>query len=99
MSNENASKPNTETNQKANTEEVIDSNVIALIEKKKKMRQSIGEAENTMREAKKGIKEIEKLLFRQCKHRWEYDYSCAFDDRTKHFCSTCGVWKNAYWYS
>ena len=68
MSNENASKPNTETNQKA---EVIDSNVVALIEKKKKMRQSIVEAENTIREAKKGIKEIEKLLFRQCKHRWQ----------------------------
>ena len=41
MSNENASKSNTETKPKANTEEVIDSNVVALIEKKKKMKQSI----------------------------------------------------------
>ena len=99
MSNENTCKPNTETKPKSNTEEVIDSNVVALIEKKRKMKLSIEGAENTIREAKKSIKEIEKLLFRQCKHRWQYDYSCAFDDHTKHFCSTCGVWKNPYWYA
>ena len=44
------------------------------------------------------IKAIEKELFRTCKHIWKYDYSCAFDDHTKYFCETCGVWKNQYWY-
>ena len=29
-----------------------------------------------------------------CNHQWIRDYSCAFDDLCKHYCSVCGLWKD-----
>ena len=76
----------------------IDNEVANLLEQKKQLQTDIYTAEDTIRESKEKIKGIEKKLYKKCKHIWQYDYSCAFDDHTKHFCSICGVWKNAYWY-
>ena len=76
----------------------IDDEVTKLIEERAQLQTSIYNAETIIRESKQNIKNIEKLLFKKCNHKWQYDYNCAFDDHTKHFCSFCKVWKNRYWY-
>ena len=73
--------------------------VMTLIEQKDTMQSEIYKAENKIRTLTEKIKEIDKLLFKKCKHKWKYDHGCAFDEHTKHFCSVCGVWKNYYWYA
>jgi hypothetical protein len=77
---------------KTNTE------VLTMIQQKDSMKREISQMENKINVLKDNIKEIDKQLFNKCKHIWEYDRGCAFDDHTKYFCSTCSVWKNAYWY-
>jgi len=72
--------------------------VEALIINRNNIKTEIALREYEIQKKKQEIKVIEKELFRTCKHIWKYDYSCAFDDQTKHFCKTCGVWKNQYWY-
>ena len=77
----------------------IDPAVLTLINQKEEYKKQMTDAENTIRNSKEKIKNIDRLLFKQCKHKWQYDFNCAFDDHTKHFCMTCGVWKNQYWYT
>ena len=76
----------------------ISNEIKSLLEQRDNMNQEITQAENTRRRMKENIKDIEKQLFRKCKHKWEYDQGCAFDDHTKYFCSICKVWNNHYWY-
>ena len=50
-----------------------------------------------IRELKQKIKNNNPLIFKKCKHEWEYEPS-AYMDRTRYFCKKCTLWRNSCWY-
>jgi predicted RNase H-like nuclease (RuvC/YqgF family) len=43
------------------------------------------------------IKNNNKIIFKKCKHDWEYESDSGMD-RTRYFCKKCTLWKNPRWY-
>ncbi len=70
-----------------------------LIKTNDRLRKQIAANQETNRTMKEQIKENERKLWPLCKHTWVFDYSCAFDDTVRRYCSKCGLWNNALWYS
>lgn len=71
----------------------------ALIKANDTLRKQIAANQEMNRTMKEQIKENERKLWPLCKHTWVFDYSCAFDDTVRRYCSKCGLWNNALWYS
>ena len=68
-----------------------------LIRENRNMQQEIYDMEKKICELKQKIKNNNPLIFKKCKHEWEYDPS-AYMDRTRYFCKKCTLWRNSCWY-
>ena len=71
---------------------------VMLIHKNSELSKNIYQKEAEITNLKKIIKQNEKDIWKLCSHEWERDWSCAFDEHTKHFCKKCKLWRNSYWY-
>jgi len=43
---------------------------------------------------RESLHKLRGCLWDICEHQWKRDYSCAFDDLCKHYCTVCGLWKD-----
>ena len=73
------------------------SNVNDLLEKKRKLEESKWFYYNKFNEMNELIKETNKLIFKECNHDWERDYSAY--DRPEKICKICSLINNSYIYS
>ena len=71
--------------------------VETLIRENDLMQKEIFAMQDKIQALKEKIKNNKPLIFKKCKHEWEYDPS-SYMDRTKYFCKKCTLWRNSCWY-
>ena len=69
-----------------------------MIEDKKIYQQQINNFYNLIDHNKKLIKDLEKTIYNNCSHEWIRDECANFDDRCKHICSKCSLYRSEYMY-
>ncbi len=74
------------------------SDIMKLIEGNRKLETEIFALEKAIEEKKLAIKCNNRIIFKECKHKWEYDTSCGPYEHIKYQCTICGLWRNNYMY-
>ncbi len=57
----------------------------------KELKNEIRILEISLKQEKEKEKNINKKIFKICKHKWRRDWSTVDDDICKHFCGICGL--------
>ena len=81
---------------------MTDSKQITELQKKisnrDKLQADIIYSYNFINQAKKDIKELERFIWRNCQHEWEYLNDGDYYSRIKYKCKHCDLYRNQYMY-
>ena len=63
-----------------------------------KLQQDIYNCFDFINKAKKDIKELERFIWKNCEHEWEYLNDGDYYSRIKYKCKHCDLYRNQYMY-
>ena len=72
---------------------------IKLVNQNYELLNKIYDYNKSIKLMKKKLRDNEKIIYKNCKHEWDYDESCGIYDRIKYKCKKCGLWRNNYMYN
>ena len=80
-------------------EQTQEQKLTTKIKKINELRQNIISYFNYIEETKKEIKELEKFVWKNCKHEWVYLDDGDYYSRIKYKCKHCNLYRNQYMYN
>tara|TARA_B100001094_G_scaffold179994_1_gene174308 strand:- start:850 stop:1077 length:228 start_codon:yes stop_codon:yes gene_type:complete len=67
------------------------SHLTPILSEKVEAMEEMQKCETRIRELRNKIRELDKRLYKECKHDWIRDMACSDDDLSKKYCKYCGL--------